>query len=316
MIVQTGMRTDIPAFYAPWLLRRLAEGYALVRSPYNHHAVTRYELAPSVVDVLAFCTKNPGPLVPHLAAFAPFGQYWFVTITPYGRDLEPHVPDWREVAAQFRQLAAVVGAERVAWRYDPVVMTPRYTEDFHKEAFAAIAGEVRGHTRVCVISFIDIYAKVRRNFPGAQAVPLPVQERLAQAFVREGQRYGMSIRACAEGEHLARFGVDCAGCMTQAVYEQALGQRLVLPKGLSQARKECACVMGNDIGAYNSCPHLCRYCYANANAAQVRANHARHDPASPFLIGGPEGGDVVREARQASWLAGHTGSGPVQLRLV
>lgn len=312
MIVQTGMRTDIPAFYTPWLLRRLAEGFVLVRNPYNHHAVTRYELSPAVVDMLVFCSKNPGPLLPHLAVCAPFGQYWFVTITPYGRDVEPNVPDWHKVVAQFRHLAAVVGMERVAWRYDPVVMTRRYTEDFHKEAFAAIAGELRGHTCVCVVSFIDIYAKVRRNFPGAQVVPLPVQERLAQAFVREGERNGMTIRACAENEHLIRFGMDCAGCMTQAVYEQALGQKLQLPKGLSQARKECACVMGNDIGAYNSCPHLCRYCYANANPVLVQKNISKHDPTSPLLIGGLEDGDVVRDAKQVSWRAGY----PIQLRLV
>ena len=303
MIVQTGMRTDIPAFYTPWLLRRLADGNALVRNPYNHHAVTRYELSPRVVDALIFCTKNPGPLLPHLAMLAPFGQYWFVTITPYGRDLEPNVPQWSDVAALFRQLANVVGAERVAWRYDPIVLTGAYDLAFHEQAFAAMAHALHGYTRVCVSSFVDIYAKVRRNFPQARAVELAAQERLAQAFVRIGGQYGMTIRACAEGDHLARFGVDCKGCMTQAVYEAALGYRLVLPRGLSLARKECACVMGNDIGAYNSCPHLCRYCYANANVAQVQANHARHNPASPLLIGGLEDGDVVQPARQASWRA-------------
>lgn len=311
MIVQTGMRTDIPAFYAPWFLRRLAAGSVLVRNPYDHHAVTRYALDPAVVDMLVFCTKHPGPLLrqarevgqsSHMSALAPFEQYWFVTITPYGRDLEPNVPPWQDVVGQCRQLADAVGSERLVWRYDPIVLTPQYDVDFHMDAFAAMARALHGLTRVCVISFIDLYAKVRRNFPAARAVELETQEQLAQHFVRVGQRYGLSIRACAEGEHLARFGVDCGGCMTPAVYAQALGRRLALPRGLTRARKECACVMGNDIGAYNSCPHLCRYCYANANAALVRANAARHDPASPFLIGGFEEGDVIRDARQVSWL--------------
>lgn len=327
MIVQTGMRTDIPAFYAPWFLRRLAEGFVLVRNPYNHHAVTRFALDPEVVDMLVFCTKHPGPLLeraqareagqaPHMPALAPFNQYWFVTITPYGRDLEPNVPPWQDVAAQCRQLADAVGPEQLAWRYDPIVLTPQYDVAFHMDAFTAMARALHGLTRVCVISFIDLYAKVRRNFPAARAVELAAQEQLAQHFVRVGQQYGLTIRACAEGEHLARFGVDCGGCMTLAVYEQTLGRRLALPKGLSRARKECACVMGNDIGAYNSCPHLCRYCYANANVALVRANVARHDPASPFLIGGFEEGDDVRDARQASWLENTGADKPEQLRLI
>ena len=35
MIIQTGMRTDIPAFYSKWFLNRIKEGYVCVRNPYN-----------------------------------------------------------------------------------------------------------------------------------------------------------------------------------------------------------------------------------------------------------------------------------------
>ena len=93
MILQTGMRTDIPAFYTPWFLNRLRAGFVLVRSPYAPQRVTRYSLSPDVVDLIGFCTKNPGPMLPHLDALRPYaGQYWFVTLTPYGRDIEPNVP--------------------------------------------------------------------------------------------------------------------------------------------------------------------------------------------------------------------------------
>ena len=67
------------------------------------------------------------------------------------------------------------------------------------------------------------------------------------------------------------------------------------------ARKECACYLGGDIGAYSSCGHLCRYCYANEDAALVRRNMAAHDPASPLLIGHLLPGDQIHEARQESW---------------
>ena len=103
MIIQTGMRTDIPAFYSSWFLNRLREGYVLVRNPYDPQSVTRYRLDPDVVDLIAFCSKNPAPMLGHMDALQDYGQYWFVTITPYGRDIEPNVPDREKVMESVRQ---------------------------------------------------------------------------------------------------------------------------------------------------------------------------------------------------------------------
>ena len=97
MIINTGQRTDIPAFYADWFVNRLKAGFVLVRNPYNPRSVTRYRLSPDVVDLIGFCTKNPAPMLPHMDLLRPYGQYWFVTITPYGKEIEPHVPDKRNV---------------------------------------------------------------------------------------------------------------------------------------------------------------------------------------------------------------------------
>ena len=97
MIINTGQRTDIPAFYAEWFANRLREGFVCVRNPYDPHQVSRYRLDPSVVDVIGFCTKNPAPMFPYMDLLADYGQYWYVTITPYGRDIEPNVPASREI---------------------------------------------------------------------------------------------------------------------------------------------------------------------------------------------------------------------------
>ena len=107
MIIQTGMRTDIPAFYSKWFLNRIKDGYVCVRNPYNPKQVTKYSLSPEVVDLIAFCTKNPLPMLPFLDKLKPYGQYWFVTITPYGRDVEPNVPDKETVMEGFKKLSDV-----------------------------------------------------------------------------------------------------------------------------------------------------------------------------------------------------------------
>ena len=124
---------------------------------------------------------------------------------------------------------------------------------------------------------------------------------LGKAFVEIAAKYGMTLRPCAEGKDLEQFGADCSGCQTVAVLENAIGKSLKIPKKNS-ARKECACFLNGDIGAYNSCGHLCRYCYANASAELVRQNMKAHNPASPLLIGELQETDKVFNTAQKSWI--------------
>ena len=301
MIINTGQRTDIPAFYADWFVNRLKAGFVLVRNPYNPRSVTRYRLSPEVVDLIGFCTKNPAPMLPHMDLLRPYGQFWYVTITPYGKEIEPGVPDKREVLDSFRRLSDTVGPDRMGWRYDPVFISGEYPAERHIRAFEYMAKALSGYTRTAVISFVDLYEKTKRNFPEVRPVTAEQRLLLGKAFVEIAGQYGMTVRPCGEGDELARFGADCSGCMTVAMYEQALGRRLKVPK-TAPARKECACYLGGDIGAYNTCGHLCRYCYANHDAETVLKSMAAHDPESPLLVGRPAPDDQVHEARQESWI--------------
>lgn len=303
MIIQTGMRTDIPAFYSKWFLNRLNEGYVLVRNPYNPSQVTRYSLSPEVVDLIAFCTKNPGPMLSHMDALSPYGQYWFVTITPYGKDIEPNVPDKEHVMDDFIRLSNAVGVDSVGWRYDPIFVDDAHTVEWHIAEFAHMAKRLAGYTKTCVISFIDIYKKVEKNFPQARAVSEADRITIGKAFIEIAAQHEMTIRPCAEGNALAQYGADCSGCMTVSTFETALHERLVVPKRKTNQRNgECACLLGVDIGAYDTCGHLCKYCYANTDPALVRYNMRCHDSQSPFLLGGNQPGDVIHEAVQKSWI--------------
>ncbi len=318
MIINTGQRTDIPAFYAEWFANRLKEGFVCVRNPYNPDQVSRYRLDPSVVDVIGFCTKNPAPMFPYMELLREYGQYWFVTITPYGRDIEPYVPDKHRLLDDFKRLSDQVGVNSIGWRYDPIFLSERYTMAYHIRAFEQMAAALEGATKTVVISFLDLYPKVRKNFPEAREVTKEERLALGKEIIRIASAHHMTVKPCAEGEELAVYGADCSGCMTVSDYENAIGKRLIVPKRKG-ARAECACYLSCDIGAYNTCRHLCRYCYANAEPAKVLANSSRHDPKSPFLIGNSRNGDQIHDVPQTSWISEQTGllietveSGPQQ----
>lgn len=303
MIIQTGMRTDIPAFYSDWFINRIKEGFVLVRNPYNPIQVTRYSLSPDVVDLISFCTKNPAPMLSKMDHLAPYGQYWFVTITPYGKDIEPNVPDKDKVMADFKRLSDIAGVNSIGWRYDPILIDDNHSVQWHISEFGKMAKELSGYTHTCVISFIDIYKKVEKNFPEARAVRHDDKITIGKAFIEIAKQYGMTIRPCAEGNELEAYGADCSGCMTVNTYETALDSHLNVPKkGRNQRNGECACLLGTDIGAYDTCGHLCRYCYANTDPDLVRQNMKKHDPKSPFLLGGYTPDDIIHEADQKSWI--------------
>lgn len=273
MIIQTGMRTDIPAFYSKWFLNRIKEGYVCVRNPYNPKQVTKCSLSPEVVDLIAFCTKNPLPMLPFLDKLKPYGQYWFVTITPYGRDIEPNVPDKETVMEGFKKLSDVVGADSMGWRYDPIFIDKKHSVEWHISEFEKMAEILAGYTKTCVISFIDIYRKVERNFRGVREVSKKDRITLGKEFIKIAGKFGMTIRPCAEGDELTLYGADCSGCMTVNTFETALHSRLEVPKRKKNQRNgQCACLLGVDIGAYDTCGHLCKYCYANVNPVLVKEN--------------------------------------------
>ena len=302
MILNTGQRTDIPAFYPEWFINRIKEGIVMVRNPFNPHQVTRYRLDPAVVDAICFCTKNPAPMIPFLDNLSPFRQVWHVTITPYGREIEPNVPSVDEAIKAFQKLSASLGKQRVTWRYDPIFLSPIYTVEKHLSAFSHIADALKGYTENCVFSFIDLYAKTIRNFPEARRVSHEKQQILVREMRFIANRNGMNLAACHEDPRLGPLGVDIGGCLSQPKIEKALGISLIVPASAKEARPGCHCLLGHDIGAYNSCAHFCRYCYANYDRRSVMENRKRHDPLSPFLIGHEEEGDIITDARQVSWI--------------
>lgn len=300
MIINTGCRTDIPAFYSKWFMNKIRDGYVFVRNPYYNTQVTKYSLNPEVIDCLVFGTKNPAPMIKYLDELDKYKQLWYITITPYGKDIEPLVPDRLKVIESFKKISKHIGINGVNWRYDPIFIGMEFDVKKHIKYFDEMAKSLKGYTKHCTISFLDLYEKVKRNAPNIKPPTKEEQIELAKAFSKIGKENGIIVHSCCEKTYLAEYGIDCNGCMSQEIVESSIGDKLNVQK-IKNTREGCNCLMGNDIGAYNSCGHLCIYCYANTNKEAVRKNMQKHNPNSPFLIGNSMSEDEVHEAKQRSW---------------
>lgn len=299
MIINTGNRTDIPAFYSEWFYNRIHEGFVYVRNPFDPHKISKFVFDQSV-DLICFCTKNPKPMLQRWEEL-PFPMFWFVTITGYGKDIEPYVENKHKVLDSFIELSNKVGSDCIVWRYDPILLHGPYDIDYHKRAFETMAKKLSGYTHEVIVSFVDLYQKTEKNFPEVKEVDVCSQIELVKYFVSVGQRYSMKIKSCLEPEYLKTYGVDTSGCMNQNVLERVLGTNLIIPSTVSKAR-ECGCLLNYDIGTYNTCLHGCKYCYANYDRKIVEQNYQKHDPQSPLLIGQVGKGDKIVEANQSSWI--------------
>lgn len=302
MILSVSRRTDIPAFYAPWFMNRLREGFVLVRNPMNYHQVSRVTLDPSVIDCIVFWTKNAAPLVPHLAEIGQRYPFYFqYTLNPYAKDVEPGLSSLEERAETFRAISAQIGPKRIIWRYDPILLNEKYTVDWHIRQFASMAGTLKGSACECVFSFIDLYDKVKNNINGLgiRACDDEETDRIAAAFSAIAKENGFRLRTCAEKVDLDRYGIEHGCCVDGALIAEITGWNLAAKKDPNQ-RSECGCLESIDIGQYNTCRHGCKYCYANFNPQSVATFSKRHDPASPFLVGGAEPEDKVTERKMKS----------------
>lgn len=306
MIVSASRRTDIPACYAPWLARRLQEGYALVRHPHDRRILTRVPLTSDVVDGLVLWTKHAAPLLPYLGALDAFPYYVQYTVTPYGEALEPELPDvWQTRIPALRRLAESIGASRIVWRYDPIILTRTYTIEWHIAQFERMAAQLAPYCRKCTFSFVDLYDSTLRNMAGTgiRAILPDEIRRLAASFAGIAAHYGLSLDTCCEAIDLSAYGIGHAACVDRAILEKIGGYPLTVSAAKRQ-RSGCRCMQSTDIGAYGTCVNGCLYCYANADAASARRLHAQHDPASPLLFGIPEEGDIIRPMKAESYRDG------------
>ncbi len=287
MILSVSRRTDIPNYYSDWFINRIKDKYLYVKNPMNAHQISKIDLSPEIVDCIVFWTKNPINMLDKLDDLKDYQYYFQITLTGYGKDVEPGLPDKnKELIPAFKELSERIGKKRTIWRYDPILINRKYTKEYHYRAFTKIADALKDYTEKVVISFVDLYAKTQRNTAGLMIENTGDEEMLEIAARLAGIAHerGLQIESCAEAIDLASAGVNHGHCIDKSLIEELLGCPLKGGKDKNQ-RPECGCMESVEVGAYNTCKNGCKYCYANFNRERVISQCHLYDPDSPLLCG-------------------------------
>lgn len=291
MILFASGRTDIPAFYSNWFINRVKAGFVDVRNPFNQKLVSRIYF--SDVDLIMFCSKNPLPMINKLDTLN-VPVLFHVTITPYSKDVEPNIPDKRLIIEGVKKLSLVLGIDNVVVRYDPIFLSDKYNVDYHIKAFDKLCKNLNGYINKIIVSFMDEYKNVRsnKNILKYRTFTREDYKKIGEAFSKSAMDNGMSVQTCFEDEDLTQYGFVKGECLSHELAYILTGKKFKS----SNVRKEkkCECVQMVDIGDYNSCMHMCKYCYANYDEKAVSSNFERHDDNSSLLIGSIQSDDVIK----------------------
>lgn len=302
MILSASRRTDIPAYYPEWFINRIREGYVLVRNPMNYHMISKINLAPEVVDCIVFWSKNPKPLEKYLPELDGKYMYYFqYTVNGYGKDVEPNIPSVDERIDTFKRISEKVGKGRVIWRYDPIIITDKYTPDWHTGMFKYIAKKLGNYTDECVFSFVDLYDKIKTNMRLLHYTGMTnaIMKELAQHFSTAAAENCIALKTCSEELELSEYNIGHSCCIDPALISRLTNANIKAKKDKNQ-RESCGCAESIDIGQYNTCKNGCVYCYANYSKDSVNSNCHKHDDSSPLLIGHVQNDDSISERKIAT----------------
>ena len=303
MILSASRRTDIPAFYTEWFLNRIKEGFLLVPNPRNPNQLSRIELFPaspgrasegshqSKIECIVFWTKNSAPLMPGLDMLDKLNYiyYFEFTLTAYKNDIEKNLLPKEKIINTFKQLSSRLGPDRVDWRFDPIIINEKYNIEWYQKNFYNICKEIHKYTGRCIISFVDPYSHISKDFAE------PKQEdiyKLADSLSQIAKEFDLPLFTCSEQIDLSGYGIEHSSCIDKNKIEKLIGYPIDVKKDPGQ-RKSCGCIKSVDIGMYNTCRHGCLYCYATTSEKTLLKHSENHSRYSPMLTGFPNGTETI-----------------------
>ncbi|MDR1912849.1 MAG: DUF1848 domain-containing protein [Helicobacteraceae bacterium] len=318
IIVSASRSTDIPRYYAEWFFNRLKKGYVVWVNPFNQKPMY---ISFDQTRAIIFWSKNPKPIIPYLEKLdeRKINYYFQFTLNDYDREkLEPYVPEVAERIETFIELSEKIGKEKVIWRFDPLIVAPNFISVSDLlERIKNIGEKLKKYTQKLVFSFVDVqaYRKVRNNLAKETRLyneltheqMIEIAEGLAALRDQwKSEGYDIALGTCAEEIDLDKYGISHNHCIDGELMrklfcnDEKLMEHLGYERDLTASdgwsekpsknmkdkgqRKPCGCIVSKDIGAYNTCPHFCVYCYANFSKKWVENNRRSHSVESESIV--------------------------------
>lgn len=309
IIISASRSTDIPAFYADWFLHRLQIGYSAWINPFN--GIKSY-VSYKNTRLIVFWSKNPKPLLKKDGCLDYLKKnnincYIHFTLNNYVSEmLELGVPPLEERIDTFKRLVDKIGYGKVIWRFDPLILTDKISCDDLLLKIETIANQLKGYTEKLVFSYADIetYRKVQTNLikRGIKYREFNQDEMIyiAKNLAELNCKWGFSLSTCGEKINVDEYGITHNKCIDDDLMIKYFSQDCKLMNYIGVETKEpdlfnaektfikkayvkdkgqrlfCGCIASKDIGEYNTCPHLCEYCYANTNINTATQNYNLH----------------------------------------
>jgi DNA repair photolyase len=310
VIISASRATDIPKWYAEWFINRLNEGYVIWINPFNQNF--RQKVSFEKTKAIVFWTKDPRPLMKYLPIVDKKGiDYYFqYTLNDYEKEnIEPNLSPLNRRIETFKELSNQIGKNKVIWRFDPLVLSDEINVETLLNKIKNVGDQIHEYTEKLVISFIDISEyhlvkqrlnKLNKNY--REFTPSEMLQ-LAEGLYTLNKEWGLILATCAEdwpkGTDLSKLGIVHNRCIDDELLKKLFpnnhelikfleskegSQKTILessnnkknPLKDKNQRDACGCIISKDIGQYETCMHLCTYCYANKWDTKVRNRYERY----------------------------------------
>lgn len=251
-IISASRREDIPAFRIEFLLETIKKGYIDISGFYQD-----YTIHFDKTKLIVFWTKNPRPLMKHLDEI-PFKYYFQFTLNNYP-EYELNVPPLEERIETFIELSKKIGKKCVIWRFDPIIVNDKISENEILSRIENIGNQLYPYTEKLVFSFIDPYKKLKDQFFSLSEKQMM---NIGQNLIEMNKKWNLELSTCSEAKDLD--GITHNKCIDPVLIERICGkQRWLNDKKDKSQRPDCGCMTSGDIGSFRMCRHQCRYCYAS-----------------------------------------------------
>ncbi len=278
LILSASRATDIPAFYAKQFMKSLKRGYLYWTNPFNNK---KSLISFKDTQLIVFWSKNPKPLMPFLYEIdeLEIGYYFNFTLNDYEKEgFEPNLPPLQRRIETFTELSERIGAEKVIWRFDPVMISKSQNVDAAIDKIERIASQLKNYTKKLVFSFVDDnYRKVQNKLKANNIQLVDFDVNTKQLFVERLTKrltaYRLEMATCAEELNFNSYGIRPNKCIDNELIKSVFNSNSKLVEFIKELesknrikdkgqRKYCQCMVSKDIGRYNTCGFSCVYCYA------------------------------------------------------